>query len=74
MRTWLKKTQTTWMKIVSMIPNAQKVTRAIPYFEYFCNIHIREREIMEVKYRRNVIFLETKKIVECSSKSKSNQQ
>ena len=39
-----------------------------PAFSRTCNIHNREKEITEVKYRRNIAFWEARKIVQCYMK------
>ena len=57
-----KKTKTTWMEIVPRKSNAQTPKRII--IKNLQYIQRREREIMEVKYRRNITFLKAGKIVE----------
>ena len=44
--------------------NAQTVKRTILYFFRTCNIYKRQREIMVLKYQRNITYLEVKKIGE----------
>ena len=66
-----KKTSTTWMKIVPVKPNLN-CQETHPTFSRTCNIYKREKEIMEVKYRRSIIFLEARKIVESYMKVNTN--
>ena len=58
-----KGTQTTWRKIVPMKPNAQTTKKSFRIFKILWNIQMRGK-IIELKYLRNITFLNTRKIVE----------
>ena len=57
-----QKNQTTRRKIVSMKLNVLTVKKITPLSHDLCDIHKIVREILEVKYKRNATFFETKRI------------
>ena len=59
----VKRTRTSWRKIARKKFDVQTVNKIIQLTQYLALFTKKEQEIIEVKHKRNVSFLEARKIV-----------